>query len=111
MGRSPYIQIPFNEVGDFTQRVILHHNTYFARQDGTTTDDIIDQCIYATHMFTTNEDHEGNIFYDAFQHEIAEAPTPAQANIPRTTVKRSPDFKLLRPFFGWDVRQHHTKDV
>jgi hypothetical protein len=53
-------------------------------------------------MFTTNEDHEGNIFYDALQHEIAEAPTSAQAIIPRSTVKRSPDFKLLRPFFfGW----------
>jgi hypothetical protein len=52
-------------------------------------------------MLTTTKDHEGNIFYDAFQHEIADAPTSTQAIIPRTTVKRSPDFKLLRPFFGW----------
>jgi hypothetical protein len=100
-GEAPTFKSQFNEVGDYTQRVILHHNTYFARQDGITTDDIIDQCIYATHIFSTTEDHEGNIFHDAFQHEIAEAPTSAQAIIPRTTVKRSPDFKLLRPFVGW----------
>jgi hypothetical protein len=100
-GEAPTFQSQFNEVGDYTQRVILHHNTYFERQDGTNTDDVIDQCIYATHMFTTTKEHEGNIFYDAFQHEIAEAPTSAQDIIPGTTVKRSPDFQLLRPFFGW----------
>jgi hypothetical protein len=98
---APTFISQFDEVGDYTQRVILHHNTYFERQDGTTTDDIIVQCIYATHMFTTTKEHEDNIFYDAFQHEIAEAFTSAQAIIPRTTVNRSPDFQLLRPFFGW----------
>jgi hypothetical protein len=91
-GEAPTFKSQFNEVGNYTQRVILHHNTYFKRQDGSTTDNIIDQCIYATHMLTTTEEHEGNIFYDAFQHGIAEAPTSAQAIIPRTTVKRSPDF-------------------
>jgi hypothetical protein len=100
-GEAPTLKSQFNEVGDYTQRAILHHNTYCECQDGTTTDDIIDQCIYATHMFTTTTEHEGNIFYDAFQHEIAEAPTPAQATMPKITVKRSPDFQLLRPFFGW----------
>jgi hypothetical protein len=96
-GESPTFKSQFNEVGDYTQCVILHHNTYFAHQDGTTTVDIIDQCIYATHMFTTTTEHEGNIFYDTFQHESAEAPAPAQAIIPKTTVKCSPDFQLLRP--------------
>jgi hypothetical protein len=102
-GEAPTLKSQFNAVGDYTQRNILHHNTYFKCQDGTTTDDIIDQCIYAPHIFTTTEEHEGNIFYDAFQHAIAEAPTSAQAIIPRTTVKRSPDFKLLRPFVWMDV--------
>jgi hypothetical protein len=100
-GEAPTFKSQFDEVGDYTQRVILHHNTYFERQDGTTTDDVVDQCIYATHMFTTTKEHEGSIFYDAFQHEITEAPTSAQAIIPRTTVKCSPDFQLLHPFFGW----------
>jgi hypothetical protein len=61
-GEVPTFKSQFDEVGDYTQRVILHHNTSFERQDGTTTDDIIDQCTYATHMFTTTEEHEGNIF-------------------------------------------------
>jgi hypothetical protein len=52
-------------------------------------------------MSTTTEEQEGNIFYDAYQHGIAEAPTSTQAIIPKTTVKHSPDFQLLRPFFGW----------
>jgi hypothetical protein len=63
---APTFKSPFDEVGDDTRRVILHHNTYFEHQDGTATDDIIDQFIYATHMFTTTKEHEGNIFYDAF---------------------------------------------
>jgi hypothetical protein len=46
-------------------------------------------------------DPEGNTFYDAYQHEIAEAPNSTQIITPKTTVKRSPDFQLLRPFFGW----------
>jgi hypothetical protein len=54
-GESPTLKSQFDEVGDYTQRVILHHNSYFERQDGNTTDDIIDQCIYATHMSTTTK--------------------------------------------------------
>jgi hypothetical protein len=52
-------------------------------------------------MSTTIADQDGNIFYDAYQHEIAEAPISTQVIIPKTTVKHSPDFHLLRPFFGW----------
>jgi hypothetical protein len=52
-------------------------------------------------MFTTTIEHEGANFYDALQHEIAEAPTSMQAIITKTTVKRSLDFQLLCPFFGW----------
>jgi hypothetical protein len=100
-GEAPTFKSQFDEIGNYTQRVILHHNTYFERQDGITTDDVIDQCIYATHMFTTIEDQEGNIFYNAYQHEIAEAPNSTQVIAPKTTAKRSPDFQLLRPFFGW----------
>jgi hypothetical protein len=45
-GEAPTFKSQFDEVGDYTQRVVtLHHNTYFERQDGTTMDDIIDQCI------------------------------------------------------------------
>jgi hypothetical protein len=76
-------------------------NTYFERQDGTTTEDVIDQCIYATHMSTNTTEHKGIIFYDTFQTDIADAPTSTQVIIPKTTIQRSPDFQLLHPFFGW----------
>jgi hypothetical protein len=100
-GEAPTLKSQFDEVGHYTQRVILHYNTYFERQDGTTMDDVVDQCIYATHMSATTEEHESNILYDAYQHKIAEAPTSAQAIIHKTTVKHSPYFQLLRPFFSW----------
>jgi hypothetical protein len=45
-GEAPTFKSQFDEVGDYKQCVILHHNTYFERQDGTTTDDVINQCIY-----------------------------------------------------------------
>jgi hypothetical protein len=60
-----------------------------------------DQCIYATHLSMSPIEHEGIIFYDTFQHEVAEGATSSQAIIPKTTIKHSPDFQLLRPFFGW----------
>ena len=100
-GETPTYKSQFDEVGDYTQRVILHHNMYFERQDGNTTANVIDQCIYATHASTTITDQEGNTFYDAHQHDITEAPTSTQVITPKTTVKRSPDFQLLRPLFGW----------
>jgi hypothetical protein len=84
-----------------TSAITRNHNTYFERQDGNTTDAVIDQCIYATQMSPIIPDPEGNTFYDAYQHEIAEAPNSTQIITPKTTVKRSPDFQLLHPFFGW----------
>jgi hypothetical protein len=59
-------------------------------------------------MSTNTKEHEGNIFYDAYQHEIAEAPSSAQVIIPKTTVKCSPDFQCLHPFFGW-MFEHTTQ--
>jgi hypothetical protein len=67
-GEAPTFKSQFDKVGNYTQCFILHHHTYFECQEGTTTDDIIDQCIYATHMSTTTIDHEGAIFYDADYH-------------------------------------------
>jgi hypothetical protein len=96
-GETPTYKSQFDEIGDYTQRVILHHNMYFKRHDGNTTADVIDQCIYATHKSNTIADQEGNTFYDAHQRDITEAPTSTQVTTPKTTVKSSPDFQLLRP--------------
>jgi hypothetical protein len=61
-GEAPTFKSQFDEVGNYTQCIILNHNMCFKRQDGTTTGNVIDQCIYATHIFTTTEEHEGYIF-------------------------------------------------
>jgi hypothetical protein len=57
-------------------------------------------CIYATHTSSPTIQHEGITFYDALQTEVLEAPTSSQVIVPKTTIKRSPDFQQLRPFFG-----------
>jgi hypothetical protein len=100
-GEAPTFKSQFNEVGDYNQRVVLHHNTYVERQDSTTTDDIIEQRFYATHMSTPTSEHEGIMFYDMFQTELVVAPKSSQAIIPKTTVKHSPNVQQLHPFFGW----------
>jgi hypothetical protein len=74
-GDTPTINTQFDEVGDYKQRIILHHTSYFQCQDGTTMDDIIDQCIYATHTSSPTTEHEGILFYDALQIEVLEAPS------------------------------------
>jgi hypothetical protein len=66
----------------------------------TTTDYIIEQCIYATHTSSPTTEHEGILFYDALQTEIVEAATSLQAIVPKATIKQTPDFQQLRPFFG-----------
>jgi hypothetical protein len=100
LGEAPTIKAQFNEVGDYKQRVILHHTSYFQCQDGTTPDDTINQCIYANHTSSRTIQHEGITFYDALQTEVLEAPTSSQVTVPKTTIKCSSDFQQLRPFFG-----------
>jgi hypothetical protein len=39
------------------------------------------------------------IYYDACEAEILDAPTSSKDIIPKTMVKRDPDFKRLRPLF------------
>jgi hypothetical protein len=72
-GEAPTINTQFDEVGDYKERIIIHHHSYFERQDGTTTDDIINQCIYAIHMSSSTTKHEGTLFYDTLQTEVLEA--------------------------------------
>jgi hypothetical protein len=85
-GEAPTFKSLFDEVGDYTQRIILHNNTYFERQD------VMDQCIYATHMSNTITEHEGFVFYVMFQTDIEEAPTYTQAIILITAIKHYTPF-------------------
>jgi hypothetical protein len=61
-GEAPTINTQFDEVSDYKLHIILHHTFYFQHQDGTTTDDTIDQCIYATDMSSPIKEHEGITF-------------------------------------------------
>jgi hypothetical protein len=45
----PTIPSSFDDVGDYKQCVALQHHSYFHRQDGTSTNGVIDWCIFATH--------------------------------------------------------------
>jgi hypothetical protein len=60
-GDPPIIPSSLNDVGDYTHRVALQHHSYFQRQDGDSPDDVIDQCIFATHPLPTTYEYEFDI--------------------------------------------------
>jgi hypothetical protein len=56
---------------------------------------------FATHSSPSAYEFDNTIFYDAYGTEILDAPSSSQILIPKTTVKREPDFQKLWPLFGW----------
>jgi hypothetical protein len=100
-GDSPTIPSSFNDVGDYKYRVALQHHSYFQRQDGTSTDDVIDQCIFTSHSFPSTYEFDNILLYDACDTEILDTPTSSQSLTLKSTVKPEPDFQKLRPLFGW----------
>jgi hypothetical protein len=71
----------------------LKHQSYFERQDGDSNDDVINQCIFATHTTSSVYEYNNTIFFDACETEILDAPVSLQDIVPKTTVKREPDFQ------------------
>jgi hypothetical protein len=107
-GDFPSIPSSLDEVGDYKQQVILKHQSYFERQDGDSNNDIINRCIFATHT-TSVYGYDNTIFFDAYETEILDTPVSLQDIVPKTTVKREPDFQRLPPLFGWmstDITQY-----
>jgi hypothetical protein len=100
-GDPSTIPSSFNDVGGYKHRVVLQHFSYFQRQDGDSTDDVIDQCIYATHSSPSIYEFDNTLFYDTYESEILDAPTSSQTLTPKNTVKREPNFQKLCPLFGW----------
>jgi hypothetical protein len=70
----------YDEFGQYCQRVLVNHLSYFSRQDGTTLDDNIDQCVLNAHQST---------------------PDPSVDCSSHTIRTKDPDFIYLRPLFGW----------
>jgi hypothetical protein len=90
---------------DYKHRVIVQHVSYFQRQDGDHFEDIIDKCVFDSQTSTIVTETE---FYDANQTEQDLQPNPTvpddpPAYIPKVTLKHDPDYKQLRPFFGWSA--------
>jgi hypothetical protein len=79
-GTSTLHNSRYDEFGQYRQRVLVNHLLYFSRQDGTTLDDNIDQCILTAHQSTLDPSVE------------------CDAHI---LNKTDPDFGQLRPLFGW----------
>jgi hypothetical protein len=100
-GDPSTIPSSFNEVGEYKHCVALHHHSYFQHQDGTSADDVIDQCIFITHSSPSTYEFNNTLFYDTYQTEILDAPTSSQTLTPKRTIKREPDFQKLRPLLGW----------
>jgi hypothetical protein len=70
----------YNEFGQYHQRVLVNHLSYFSQEDGTTVDDNIDQCVLTAHQST---------------------PDPSVDCSSHTICTKDPDFIQLRPLFGW----------
>jgi hypothetical protein len=100
-GEPPTIPSSYDDVSEYKHRVAFQHHSYFQRQDGNSIDDVIDQCVYATHSSPSAYEFDNTLFYDAYDTEILDAPTTSHTLIPKQTVKREPDFQKLRPMFGW----------
>jgi hypothetical protein len=100
-GDPPTIPSSFNEVGEYKHRVALQQHSYFQRQDGNSTDDVIYQCIFVTHTSPSTYEFDSTLFYDTYETEILDVPTSSPILTPNHTIKREPDFQKLRPPFGW----------
>jgi hypothetical protein len=72
-GDLPTIPSSFNEVGEYKYRVVLQHHSYFKRQEGNSTDDVIDQCIFTTHSSPSTYEFNNTLFYDTYDMEILDA--------------------------------------
>jgi hypothetical protein len=48
-GDTPIFPSSLDDVGDYKYRVALQNHSYFQRQDGNSTDDIINQCSFSSH--------------------------------------------------------------
>jgi hypothetical protein len=92
-GESPTIPSSFDEVGDFKQLVSLKHQSYFTCQDGYSHNDVIKQCIFATHTTPSVYEYDNTVYYDACEIEVLDAPASSQDILPKHNVKRDPDFQ------------------
>jgi hypothetical protein len=84
-----------------TNIVLPQQHSYFQHQDSNSTDDVIDQCVFASHSSPSAYESDNIVFYNACDTEILDTPTLSQTIIPKTTVKQDPDFQKLQPLFGW----------
>jgi hypothetical protein len=93
---------PFDEFGQYRQHFVVQYAGYFTRNNTVSdVEDVIDQCIYDAHC--SSEDSP-LIFYDAHEHEIDDSDDDAvfvSPVVPKSISRRNPDYKALRPFFGW----------
>ena len=80
--------------------------SYIQRQDGDDLEDTIDQCFFYCQAHCW--DYDNPVFYDAHEHELDSHIPPYEDShyfkfdvISKVKTKKSPDYALLRPFFGW----------
>ena len=106
----------FDEFGNYRHRVIVQSARLLnADVDDTgpvtdVTESIVDKCTYHAHASTILQEQ---FFLECYDHEIAsdDAPVPLDGDddepvhlphvSPRIVRNKEPDYKALRPFFGW----------
>jgi hypothetical protein len=102
----------FDEFGDYRHRVTVQHASFLNRPTGDDIEDLIDQCVFHSQA----SQHETFLagfpdfdfpFYEALEHEIDHRddevgdPPPLSPVKPVIVSTKEPDYKSLRPYFGW----------
>jgi hypothetical protein len=93
----------FDEFGDYRYRVTVQHAAFFHGQSSDDIEDIIDRCVYHSQTQASSSFHAAN---NAHEHQIDDNkffdPDTFEVKLdPRTVAHKTPNYSLLRPFFGW----------
>jgi hypothetical protein len=99
----------FDDCGNYCYRIMVQNAISFHRiGQRETMDDVVDRCIYYTHIHDLSDDL---LFYDTHQQEPEEWEDVLQSPciVSKTITNHDPDYHMLRPLFGWlasDIIKH-----
>jgi len=91
----PYHSL-FDEYGNYRRRVLAQLSQTFLRLSADGFDQLVDSCIVHSNSL------DNQPFLEAYSHEIdMDSPVHQASLTPRSASTRTPDYSLLRPYFGW----------
>jgi hypothetical protein len=85
---------------DDKHRIALQNHSYFRCQDGNSTNDVINQCIFAIHSSSSAYEFDNTTFYDAYDTETW-MPLHRHRPLPlKLLLYVKPDFQIYGPYLA-----------